>query len=90
MFLEIVVIIMHDYNKETLSHIVRINIKKYRKLKGLTAEELAEKADYTFQYVRDLESLKVNKTPTLEALGRFAKALDIDIRQLFDDVYRNE
>lgn len=77
---------MQNYDKDTLSKLVRTNIKKYRKQKGLTAEQLAVKANYTFQYVRDLESLKVDKTPTLEALGRFAKALEIDIRQLFDEV----
>lgn len=77
---------MQNYDKETLSQLVRTNIKKYRKQKGLTAEQLAVKANYTFQYVRDLESLKVNKTPTLEALGRFAEALEIDIRQLFDEI----
>lgn len=49
-------------------------------------QELADKADFTHQYVRDLESLGVDKTPTLEALGKFAMALEIDIRQLFDDI----
>lgn len=77
---------MQNYDKDTLSQLVRTNIKKYRKQKDLTAEQLAVKANYTFQYVRDLESLKVDKTPTLEALGRFAEALEIDIRQLFDEV----
>lgn len=81
---------MQEYDKKTLSHLVRTNIKKYRKKKGITCEELAVLTDYTFQYVRDLESLKVNKTPTLEALGRFAKALDIDIRQLFDEITKDE
>ncbi len=37
-------------------------------------------------YVRDLECLTINKTPTLSAIGKFAEALEIDIRQLFDDV----
>ncbi len=81
---------MQKYDKMTLSHLVRTNIKKYRKLKGLTAEQLAVKTDYTFQYVRDLESLAVDKTPTLEALGRFAEALEIDIRQLFDDLIEDD
>lgn len=77
---------MERYNKHKLSLIVRKNIKKYRKLRNLTLQELADKIDMTHGYVRDLESLGVNKTPTLETLGKFANALDIDIRQLFDDV----
>ena len=50
---------MQEYDKETLSHLVRTNIKKYRKKKGITCEELAVLTNYSFQYVRDLESLKV-------------------------------
>ncbi len=68
---------------------VRTNIKKYRKIKGYTSQQLSEMTGYTFQYVRDLECLKVDKTPTLEALGRFAEALDIDIRNLFDEISNN-
>ncbi len=81
---------MQEYDKETLSHLVRTNIKKYRKKKGITCEELAVLTNYSFQYVRDLESLKVDKTPTLEALGRFSIALDIDIRQMFDEVTKDD
>lgn len=77
--------IMRNYDKLTLSQLVRKNIKRYRKLRGMTAEELAEKTDFTFQYVRDLECPSRDKTPTLEALGKFANALEIDIKQLFDD-----
>ncbi len=81
---------MRKYDKETLSHLVRTNIKKYRKQKGITCEKLAELTDYTYQYVRDLESLKVDKTPSLESLGRFAEALDIDIRLLFNEVTKDD
>lgn len=81
---------MREYDKETLSHLVRTNIKKYRKKKGITCEKLAELTGYTFQYVRDLECLRVDKTPTLEALGRFSNCLDIDIRQLFDEVTKDD
>ncbi|MDO5394255.1 MAG: helix-turn-helix transcriptional regulator [Mycoplasmatota bacterium] len=61
-------------------------MKKYRKLKNLTLQELADKTGLTHGYVRDLECLSIDKTPLLDTLGKFAKALDIDIRQLFDEV----
>ncbi len=80
---------MQNYDKSTLSQLVRKNIKRYRKLRGMTAEQLADKTGYTYQYVRDLECYKIDKTPTLEALGKFANALEIDIKQLFDDVTEN-
>lgn len=77
---------MEKYSKEQLSFTVRSNIKKYRKLKNLTLQELADKTGLTHGYVRDLECLSIDKTPLLDTLGKFAKALDIDIRQLFDEV----
>lgn len=77
---------MKRYSKENLSIMVRKNIRKYRKIRGLTLQELADLTDFTHSYVRDLECLTINKTPTLEAIGKFANALEIDIRQLFDDV----
>ena len=77
---------MERYSKDTLSIMVRKNIRKYRKMRGYTLQELADLAGFTHGYVRDLECLTINKTPTLEAIGKFANALEIDIRQLFDDV----
>lgn len=67
-------------------YIVRINIKKYRKLANLTTQELADKSEFTHQYIRDLESLKLVRRPRLDTIGRIANALNIDIKQLFDDI----
>lgn len=64
----------------------RTNIKKYRKLANLTTQQLADKSGFTHQFIRDLESLKLVKRPRLDSLGRIANALNIDIRQLFDDI----
>ena len=77
---------MKRYSKQNLSIQVRKNIKKYRLIRGYTLQELADKAEFTHGYVRDLECLTINKTPTLSAIGKFAEALEIDIRQLFDEV----
>lgn len=77
---------MSRYNKRNLSIQVRKNIRKYRLIRNYTLQELADKTDLTHGYVRDLECLTIDKTPTLETIGKFADALEIDIRQLFDDV----
>lgn len=77
---------MSRYDKHTLSILVRKNIRKYRKIRNYTLQELADKTNLTHGYVRDLECLTIDKTPTLETIGKFADALEIDIRQLFDDV----
>ena len=81
---------MNYYDKQSLSRLVRKNIRKYRLMRKYTLQELADKAEFTHGYVRDLESLGIDKTPTLEALGKFANALEIDIRQLFDDINEDD
>ena len=80
---------MSRYSKDILSIQVRKNIRKYRLIRGYTLQELADKADLSHGYVRDLECLSIDKTPTLEAIGKFANALEIDIRQLFDNIKEN-
>ena len=77
---------MRRYSKTILSLQVRKNIRKYRLIRGYTLQELADLTELTHGYVRDLECLTIDKTPTLETIGKFANALDIDIRQLFDDI----
>ena len=77
---------MGRYSKNYLSILVRRNIRKYRLIRGYTMQELADLTGLTHGYVRDLECLTIDKTPTLETIGKFADALEIDIRQLFDDI----
>ena len=80
---------MSRYSKQNLSIQVRKNIRKYRLIRNYTLQQLADMTDLTHGYVRDLECLTINKTPTLETIGKFADALGIDIRQLFDDIDNN-
>ncbi|MDD2637223.1 MAG: helix-turn-helix transcriptional regulator [Bacilli bacterium] len=74
---------MIRYTKEYLSNLVRKNIRKYRKEKKLTLQELADKVNMSHGYMRDLECFKLNKTPSLETIGLIANALQIDIKDLF-------
>lgn len=66
--------------------IVRKNIKKYRKTANLTQQELADKIEVSMHYISQIESANPNKYFTLVVIGRIADALNIDIKQLFDDV----
>lgn len=68
----------------------RINIKKYRKKLGITAQELADRTELSHQFIRSLEALKIVKRPRLDTLARIAKALNIELRQLFDDANIDE
>ena len=45
--------------KTNIYDIIRRNIKKYRKEKGLTSAQLAEMVDLTHDFIRQIESEKV-------------------------------
>lgn len=64
--------------------IVSKNIKKQRKLKGLTQEQLAERMSYSTQFISNIES-KNHQTFSLGTLWRIALVLDIDIALLFEE-----
>ena len=64
----------------------RVNIKKYRKALGITAQELADRCGLSHQFIRSLEAIKIVKRPRLDTLYRISKGLEIELRQLFDDV----
>lgn len=64
--------------------IVRKNIKKYRKINGITQQELADKIGVSMHYISQIESAKPYKYFTLIVIGRIADALNIDIRDLFN------
>jgi HTH-type transcriptional regulator, cell division transcriptional repressor len=57
------------------------NLKKTRRLRGLTQEQLAEKADVSSHYVAMVETCKTFPKP--EMLEQFAKTLGIEPHQLF-------
>ena len=67
-------------------NIVRKNIRKYRKLANITQQELADMIDVSMHYISQIESANSNKYFTLVIIGRISDALNIDIRQLFDDI----
>lgn len=76
---------MFDRNDENYVYeIVSKNIKKARKLKGLTQEQLAEKINYSTQFISNIES-KNHQTFSLGTLWRIALVLDIDIVELFKE-----
>ena len=77
--------VINKDNDDYCYYVARKNIKKYRLQKGLTAQELADKCEFTHQFIRSLEALKVVKRPRLDSLYRISRALDIELMQLFDD-----
>ena len=62
------------------------NIKYYRIKANLTQEQLAEKADLSTSYIKQIESGKEFKNITFVTFSKIAKALDINVNQLFIEV----
>lgn len=61
---------------------IRRNIKKYRKLKGLTSEELSEMVDLSHEFIRQIESEKVAFNFSVDTLYKISVALDVKIDTL--------
>ncbi len=68
--------------------IIRHNIKKYRKEKGMTQAKLAELTDLSHDYIRQIESDKVANTFSVQTLYDISQALGVDVGLLFqkDDI----
>lgn len=61
------------------------NIKKHRKMKHLTQLQLAQKSYFSYEFIRKIESKSAcRNTFSLDTVDKIAKALDIDIRLLFE------
>ena len=72
-------------NQINIYDTVRYNIKKYRNLKGMTQQELADAAMLSHGYIREIESFKMGSTFSLDAVEKIAEGLEIDVMLLFDD-----
>lgn len=66
-------------------NIVRSNIRKYRREKKYTQQNLAEEVGISTDYLTEIESTKKNKSFSIAVLGRIADALEVDIRNFFDE-----
>src|SRR3990172_9987472 len=66
-------------NKKKL---IGLRIKELRKRKGLSKEEVAEKAETSPNYVSRME--RGTENPTLDMLIKISEALEVDMWELFD------
>ena len=64
---------------------VRKNIRKYRKEKGMTQQDLADASFLSHGYIREIESFKMASTFSLDAVEKIANGLGIEIKLLFEE-----
>ena len=61
------------------------NVRYYRKLNKMTQENLAEKADLSLSYIKQIESGKEYKNVTLNTQLNISKALNVKLKSLFNE-----
>ena len=74
---------VYIHTDEYYYDIIRDNIKKYRKEKNLTQQDLADLAGISRQYITDIENENRNKHITIAILGRIADAMNVNIELFF-------
>ena len=63
-----------------LKEVMAINLRRLRHAKGMTQEELAERAGLSARYVGGIERAGVSASLTV--LGRIAEALEVEATEL--------
>lgn len=71
--------------KEDIYLLIGKNIKKYRKIAGLSQQQLANKANLSYGFIRNLEAKKVKATISIENLQLIAETLNTDIINLLKE-----
>ena len=74
----------YNFDKD-IKKIISKNIRKYRKMRGLTQEQLALYADRSFEFIRRIESEKGRKGLSIETLWRVATVLEVSLDDLFKE-----
>ena len=69
---------------DNIYNTIRQNIKKYRKEKGLTSAQLAEMADLSHDFIRQIESEKVGYNFSVETFYKISVALDVSLDLLIE------
>ena len=62
-----------------------LKISYYRKLKGLTQEQLAEAIDKNLAFIGAVEAPNVERTVSLDTLFDISKALDVPAYKFLED-----
>lgn len=60
-----------------------LKIAYYRKLRGLTQEELAEKIDRSAAFIGHVEAPNIKKSVSLDTLFAISSALDVPVYKFF-------
>lgn len=71
--------------KTNIYDIIRKNIKKYRKEKGMTSAELSELVDLSHDFIRQIESEKAAYNFSVDTFYKISVALGVTLDDLIKD-----
>ena len=81
---------MNKKDENYVYYLVGQNLKKQRKLKKLTIAKFAMLCNYSEGFIMNIESPNYNQTFSLGTVWTFANVLNIDIRELFNPLDKND
>lgn len=67
-------------NIKATREIIATNLRKFRAIKRISQEELAELSDLSLQYICSIENAKVN--PSIFTMMKIAEALNVSVNDL--------
>ena len=67
---------------DTIYDVIRRNIKKYRKERGMTSAQLAEAVGLSHDFIRQIESEKTRYNFSVDTLYKISVALDVGMDRL--------
>ena len=73
---------MKEQEEDTIYDVIRRNIRKYRREKGITAAKLAEMVDLSHDFIRQIESEKARYNFSVETFWKISVALGVGMDQL--------
>lgn len=71
---------------DDIYEIIAVNIKNYRKLAHMTQAELADKTNYSHEFIRRIEAQSGKKYFSIDTIVQISKALDINVEKLFEGI----
>lgn len=69
-------------NLQNLYNNIGLNVKYYRKKRGITQAQLSDLTVLSHEYIRKIEAMQGQKSLSIGALNKLALALDVNIEDL--------
>ena len=77
----------YDFNPD-IKRVISKNIRKYRKLRGMTQEELALCTDLSYDFIRRIETSQGKSGFSIMTLYKIAIVLEVGVDDLIEETKR--